>query len=353
MTPRSVSGPLQQEQPANGIDPRFDPKATRITDQWQLENKSPLVSCRFDPSGRWVAAGAQDNTIRLWNLETEEQVPLEGHESWVRALSFSKDGTRLFSADFADRLLSWDLSEGTPRLRWNIEAHQGWIRSVDLSPDQQQIATCGHDHVVKIFDAETGELKQICEGHDCHVYAVAFHPGGDRLVSCDLKGGLRIWDANTGGELNQLKAEALYIYDKGFRADIGGARAMRFNQDGTRLACAGITKVTNAFAGVGNPVVLVFDWDLAEIITTHEWSAANRGVCWGVAFHPSGTIIGTSGGGAGGYILFWNPGETKEFHSLKLPNSSRDLDLHPDGLRLATAHFDGTLRISSMTPKEN
>ena len=41
----------------------------------------------------------------------------------------------------------------------------------------------------------------------------------------------------------------------------------------------------------------------------------------------------------------------KEFFKLKLPNTARDLDLHPDGLQLATVHGDRQLRISRMTAK--
>jgi hypothetical protein len=40
-----------------------------------------------------------------------------------------------------------------------------------------------------------------------------------------------------------------------------------------------------------------------------------------------------------------------EFFKLGLPNTARDLDLHPDGLRLATAHHDGILRITAVTSK--
>jgi hypothetical protein len=29
---------------------------------------------------------------------------------------------------------------------------------------------------------------------------------------------------------------------------------------------------------------------------------------------------------------------------LKLPNSARDMDLHPDGMRIATAHHDGKVQ---------
>ena len=63
----------------------------------------------------------------------------------------------------------------------------------------------------------------------------------------------------TGKLARKLKAEKMHSYDKTFKADIGGARSMLFNTDGTKLAIGGITNVTNAFAGVGNPAVVMLD----------------------------------------------------------------------------------------------
>ena len=106
----------------------------------------------------------------------------------------------------------------------------------------------------------TAKPIRTLDGHASHVYNVAFHPDGKRLVSCDLKGVVKDWNLNTGTSERELDAKTLWKYDPGFMADIGGARAMTFSADGTQLACAGITNVSNAFAGVGNPAVVLFDW---------------------------------------------------------------------------------------------
>ena len=51
-------------------------------------------------------------------------------------------------------------------------------------------------------------------------------------------------------------------------------------------------------------------------------------------------------------MFFWKPDSKDEFHQFKLPDSARDLDLHPDGVQLVTAHYDKHVRISSMDPPE-
>jgi hypothetical protein len=54
------------------------------------------------------------------------------------------------------------------------------------------------------------------------------------------------------------------------------------------------------------------------------------------------------GGTSGGFLLFWKPGSEKADPRFALPASARDMDLHPDGLRVTTAHPDGTVRISRL-----
>jgi hypothetical protein len=52
------------------------------------------------------------------------------------------------------------------------------------------------------------------------------------------------------------------------------------------------------------------------------------------------------------FLWFSRPDQASEFFKLGLPSTARDLDLDPDGLRLATAHPDGILRITAMMSKE-
>ena len=58
--------------------------------------------------------------------------------------------------------------------------------------------------------------------------------------------------------------------------------------------------------------------------------------------------MGACGGTSGGFLLFWKAGTDKDYHRLALPNTARELDLHPDGLRVATAHHDGYVRITRL-----
>lgn len=324
----------------------IDPAQARAT--LFVKHARPLIGCRFDPTGEYVFAGSEDNNVVRWHPASKKVTPLVGHKSWSRALAFA--GDLLFSADWAGRLIAWPYAADAPEPRWNIAAHKGWVRALAVSPDGKVLASCGNDKLVKLWSIPDGKPLQTLEGHDWHVYNVAFHPGGKSLVSADLRGTVVEWDLKKGEVARTLDGKVLYKYDAGFGADIGGVRSMAFDAKGTMLACAGITNVTNAFAGVGNPIVVLFDWASGKVKTLLRPKVNFQGTAWGVAFHPRGFILGV-GGGNGGALWAWQPDQPLATHTLALPSNGRDLSLHPDGRVLAIPFENGFLRMYDLGPK--
>jgi WD40 repeat protein len=321
--------------------PKIDPTKTHVLKEYK--HTSPLLGCRFDPSGQFVFAGCQDNNVVRWHLESGKKTLLAGHKSWMRALAFAAKEKLLFSGDYTGRVLAWPADADEPKPVRTIEAHRGWVRALAISPDGKTLASCGNDHLVKLWSVPDAKPLHELAGHACHVYNTAFHPDGKHLVSADLKGVVKVWDLAKGESVRELDAKVLYKYDPSFMADIGGVRSMAFSADGTLLACAGITNVSNAFAGVGNPLVVLFDWATGKQKQLLRPKVAFQGTAWGVVIHPA-SFIAAAGGGNGGILWFWKPDNAQDFFNLKLPNNARDLDLHSDGRRLAVAFFDGAIR---------
>jgi len=336
--------------PAPPSPPAADPTQIRMVKEFKHDR--PLYGCRIDPTGRFAFSGGQDNLVMRWELASDAKVALAGHQSWVRGMAFQPAGELLATGDYAGRLNAWRFAaDGVQPPVYSIEAHKGWVRAVAVSPDGATIATCGNDRMVRLWSAADGKPVRELAGHESHVYHVAFHPSGQRLASCDLKGVVNDWDLASGAASRKLDSAVLWKYDPTFRADIGGARGMAFSPDGAWLACAGITEVSNAFAGIGAAVIGLHDWASGERKQLLRPKENFQGVAWAVAFHPAGFIVAVGGGGAGGAIWFFKPAEPNPFHTFKLPAAARDVSLHPDGMRLAIAHFDNTLRLYDMSPK--
>ena len=321
---------------------KIDPTRIRFVKQWQ--HPAALIGCRIDPTGRFAFAGAQDNAVVRWELATGTKAVLAGHKSWVRALAFADGGKLLFSADWAGRIIAWPTDALAPR--WDIAAHRGWVRALAVSPDGKTLASCGNDHLVKLWSLDGKPLKTLA-GHDSHVYNIAYHPDGKSLVSADLMGNVKVWDLARGEVSREMDAKILHKYDAGFGADIGGVRSMAFDAEGKHLACAGITNVSNAFAGVGNPLVVVFDWATGKQKVQLKPKTPFQGTAWGVSFLPGGWVLGV-GGGNGGVFWAWKLDQPLAAHTFALPNNGRDLAMNPDGRRLAIPFDNGMLRVYDM-----
>jgi hypothetical protein len=342
--------------------PAVDPAKARLVGEFKHDR--PLLGCRIDPSGRFVFAGAQGNSVVRWTLADGHKTLFEGHRSWVRGLTFCAAEKLVFTAGYEGKVLAWPVDADKPAPARTLDAHQGWVRSLAVSPDGKTLASCGNDHFVRLWSTADGRLLRELSGHECHVYDIAFHPRGRYLVSGDLKGVVKVWNLERGTVERQLDASALYKYDPVFMADHGGVRGMTFRvpadpkakDEGTTLACCGITEVSNAFAGIGKPLVLLFDWPPGDALPADKTPGRKlqpkqnfQGTAWGVAFHPAG-FIAAVGGGNGGLVWFWKLDATQDFATLKLPANGRDLDLHPDGHRLAVACADGVLRLYDLAP---
>jgi WD40 repeat protein len=332
--------------PPAGI--QIDPVQTHLVAQ--VRHTSPLIGCRFDPTGEYVFAGAQDNAIVRVHVASGKMVLLKAHKSWVRALAFAAKEKLLFSGDWAGRIIAWPLGSETPVPKWNTAGHRGWARALAVSPDGKTLASCGNDHLVKLWSIPEGKLIRELAAHENHVYNVAFHPDGRSLVSADLKGVVKVWDLAKAAVTREMDAKILYKYDNNFMADHGGVRSMDFSSDGSLLACAGITNVSNAFAGIGNPLVVLFDWKSGKQKQLLRPKVNFTGTAWGVVIHPRGFVL-AAGGGNGGALWAWKPEQAQAYFTLGLPNNARDLALHPDKRRLAVPFFDGFVRVYDMGPK--
>ena len=331
----------------NAIDPT---KTHQVAD---LKYEIPLTTLRVDPTGRFAATGAEDLDVQLWDLDSGTKRSLKGHKSWVRSIDFSAEGDQVFTACWGGDIHVWDTSQDEPTPLQTIHAHHGSARFVRISPDGKQLATCGNDLLVKVWNLADGKLVHEFAGHKRHVYGVDFHPDGAHLVSQDLMGGINVWDLKSGKHQRSIDASVMTGYDNKFAADMGGARDMQFKPDGSQWVSAGITKVTNSFAGIQDPIIVVFDWETGKQVQQLKSADSNvKGIAWGVRYHPNNFIIGGIADRSGkGELWFFKPGEEKAFHTMKLTSAARGVDLLADGRRLAIAHADGHVRLYRMTAK--
>jgi WD40 repeat protein len=327
----------------------LDVKQAHIVNEWAHDR--PLVSCRFEPQGRYVFAGSEDSSVLRWALADGAKTAFTGHESWVRAFAFSKDGATTITGGYEGRLIWWPTAAEKPEPIRRVDAHQGWLRSMSASPDGKLIATCGNDAAVRLWNIEDGSLVRELVGHERPVYCVQFHPGGEFLLSGDLVGVLKQWNVATGELTRTFDAKALHTYEGGQQVDFGGVRTIAVSPDSKYVAAGGLHKASNPLGAVHEPLALLWEWESQKLVQSHIAEGVTGGVLWRSVFLGDGTLMASSGGSSGGFLLFWKPDAEKDYFRFGLPALARDMDLHPDGVRVATAHYDRHVRIIKLAAK--
>lgn len=83
----------------------------------------------FSPDGRYLLSGATDTTVRLWEIESGDEIRrFEGHTSWIQDIEFSPDGTQAVSAAEDDTAIIWRIAPSTEDL---VE----WVQNNRYLPD--------------------------------------------------------------------------------------------------------------------------------------------------------------------------------------------------------------------------
>ena len=277
----------------------------------------------FSPDGKTLAAGASNNTTRLWEVSTGRELRrFSGHSPWVSSVVFSPDGKALATSGADSVIALWDVATGR-RIR-EFRGQEGAISALAFSPDGKSLAsgndaTSGGRSSVRVWRVEGGtELFQV--SWRGRVTSVAFSPDGRSVVSACTEGFVRAHDAATGRELLQFQACRIW------------GTSVVLSPDGKTLATRG---------NHHERTLALWRSDTGKLLHRLE-TGPSRGV-GGLAFSPDGKTLAFSvpdpyaSPAERGTIRFYDPTAWKEVRRLKsLGGDIFSVAFSPDGKTLAT-----------------
>ena len=151
--------------------------------------------------GDWLVAGGTAKTVWVWRLTSDQPAAeLGDFQGEISALSISPDGQRLAIGTYSEVRLYELFTEG-PRLIKVLGTSTSstvscyMVMSVTFSADNRWVAaTSWTDHTVAVWDAQTGELREVKQRQAREPIALAFLPGQDRVLFGSHDQGLYFWD---------------------------------------------------------------------------------------------------------------------------------------------------------------
>jgi len=180
---------------------------------------SPGVSdVAFSPDNRILGATDFEGNVQIWNVATGVKIAYlipERRELMSSGLAFSPDGTLLVSSNGLS-LLVWALkdiaTQSTPRPQNVLQAHTSFIRNITFSRDGKTIASRDDNGITQLWEAASGKNLTVFQSDAGGPGRIVFNSDGTLLIaastSFDTPGLVQIWDVKTTSQLMALKGSA-------------------------------------------------------------------------------------------------------------------------------------------------
>jgi len=282
----------------------------------------------FSHDGSLLASGSDDNTIKLWDVDSEhELLTLQGHSQTVTALAFFQSVDRLASVSLDGKIILWDLTRTGPdgrQIRASssvLHAYDDHLRAVSVSPDNQHLAAAGTGEVIHIWDIAEREVQFDLAGHTSPIYALAYSQNPWVLASASADHTVRRWDPHSGTENDQNRFP-------------GAMFSVAFSADGRQMAASGEPRKVTLWS--------MDSWEITATMAGHPMTVRS------VAFSPDFKTIAT--GCDDEQVRLWDTETGQQFYAL-LGHSARinAVAFSPDGKTLASCDHSGQILLWKTT----
>jgi WD40 repeat protein/tRNA A-37 threonylcarbamoyl transferase component Bud32 len=302
----------------NDREPESDPAVVAVLSG----HTAGVRAVQFSPNGKLLLSAANDNTVRVWNVESATlRKTLRGHAGQVSSCVLMPDGQHVLSGSHDHLAKIWDIAgyeESRVFQGQVIEGHHDAILGAAFSPDGRQILTASHDRTARAWDVATGkENRTYREGHAFSTLQARYFPDGKRILTAGIDNTVRIWDMATGTEIQTLVGTGS-----------GAIAAVAISHDGTQV-----------FTRSDDNSVKIWDARSGKLLRKLE-GHRDPVTAVGVSFDDRLLASGDSAG----HLRLWDPKSGSQRWDRKAHTRNfKAVAFHPDGKRVFSASDDNAI----------
>jgi WD40 repeat protein len=311
-------------------------------------NSKTLTNVAISADGQWVAAGSDDGTVQVWNLNDPQPAPKalgRTHQGRVTGIALSRDGRLLASAG-VDGVIDISHPNGTDM---RFIPTGGAIFTAAFNRAADRLAAGGADGAIRIWNVGSvppagGNVpadKQVA-AHAGGVMSVTFSPDDQLVASGGADNTVRLWDGDKLTPAGQLPApQALGPapsgpgpWPWGGQGHTAPVTSVAFNTDGTRLVSGSNDKTVQL-------------WDVSRRQRIGDPMIGHQGLVLSVAFVADGNGNEIVSGGNEHALRFWNAvvGQPPTEPLVGHDGAVTSVAISPDSHRIVSGGVDGTVQL--------
>lgn len=190
--PQHVAPALAQAIIDKSIKPALLPiQITESMNKQSIHHQGVCALESLDATSQIVSV-ACDGKIALCNETSLVDCDVIPTGSGLQSLRIQKKLLRLLVGGINGRISAWDYL--TQKLIHTIPAHTLEVNDLSLSCDENLLASCSNDRLVKVWDNKSTLVRAILQGHTKAVRGVSFFDSDTKLASGACDGTVKLWD---------------------------------------------------------------------------------------------------------------------------------------------------------------